>query len=418
MTTRVLIAGVSTRAAAESAAKAGFTVTALDAFGDLDQHPSVRSLSLPRDFGARFTAHAAARAAREIVCDAVAYLSPFENHPRAVDSINAGPSTSLRTSRAMWGNPPDVLRRVRDPFLLAGFLRRRGFSTPITRVDVSAEAQDWLVKPFRSGGGQGVRRWLPGTRVPLGCYAQQHIDGVPASIVFVAANRQVVPLGISHQLVGDVACGASGYRYCGNVLAPADDPILSDTVLSSTADLARSVTAEFALVGLNGIDFIVRDGIPYALEINPRWSASMELVERAYGVSMFGIHAAACVNGVLPAFDLKQARRRRPTMGKAIVFARGALTAGATHRFLDDEMVKDIPRPGDHISVGEPICTVFEEDTDLERCRGGLRRRAQSIMSAIAVMAMLALSTASASAQEIRGSDSGQKSVFSLPASL
>ena len=202
------------------------------------------------------------------------------------------------------------------------------------------------------------------------------------------------------------------------MLAPADDPILTDTVLSSTADLARSVTAEFALVGLNGIDFIVRDGIPYALEINPRWSASMELVERAYGVSMFGIHAAACVNGVLPAFDLKQARRRRRTMGKAIVFAREALTAGATHRFLDDEMVKDIPRPGDHISVGEPICTVFEEDTDLERCRGGLRRRAQSIMSAIAVMTMLALSTASASAQEIRGSDSGQKSVFSLPASL
>ena len=397
MATRVLIAGVSTRAAAESAAKAGFTVTALDAFGDLDQHPSVRSLSLPRDFGARFTAHAAARAAREIACDAVAYLSPFENHSRAVDSIASG--------RALWGNPPDVLRRVRDPFLLAGVLRRRGFSTPITRVDVSAEAQDWLVKPFRSGGGHGVRRWLPGTRVPLGCYAQQHIDGAPASIVFVGAKGQAVPLGISHQLVGDGACGASGYRYCGNVLAPADDPILSDTVLSSTADLAGDVTAEFGLVGLNGIDFIVRDGIPYALEINPRWSASMELVERAYGVSMFNLHAAACVNGLLPAFDLKQARRRRPTIGKAIVFARGALTAGATHRFLDDEMVKDIPRPGDRFAAGQPICTVFEEDTDVERCRAGLRRRAQSIISAITVMAVLALSTADASAQRIAGSD-------------
>ena len=35
----VLVAGVSTRAAAESAARAGFRVTAIDAFGDLDQHP-------------------------------------------------------------------------------------------------------------------------------------------------------------------------------------------------------------------------------------------------------------------------------------------------------------------------------------------------------------------------------------------
>ena len=52
---RLLIAGVSTRAAAESAAEAGFEVTALDAFGDLDQHRRVRALALPRDFTSRFT---------------------------------------------------------------------------------------------------------------------------------------------------------------------------------------------------------------------------------------------------------------------------------------------------------------------------------------------------------------------------
>src|SRR5207249_11353903 len=77
---RVLIAGVSTRAAVESATRAGFAVTAIDAFGDLDQHASVCSISLPL----RFTAHAAARAARGIDCEAVAYLSSFENHPGAV----------------------------------------------------------------------------------------------------------------------------------------------------------------------------------------------------------------------------------------------------------------------------------------------------------------------------------------------
>src|ERR1700733_11602086 len=93
---RVLIAGVSTRAAAESAARAGFTVTAIDAFGDLDQHPSVRGLSLTRDFGVPVSAHAAARAARPIACDAVAYLSSFDNHPRAVAALAAG--------RTLWGD--------------------------------------------------------------------------------------------------------------------------------------------------------------------------------------------------------------------------------------------------------------------------------------------------------------------------
>src|SRR5205809_5909121 len=119
---RVVIAGVSTRAAAESAAQAGFVVTAIDAFGDLDQHASVRSVPL----SGRFTAHAAAGAARNIECDAVAYLSSFENHPSAVIALAAG--------RALWGNSPDVLGHVRDPLLVGDALRRRGIAVPEVSV--------------------------------------------------------------------------------------------------------------------------------------------------------------------------------------------------------------------------------------------------------------------------------------------
>src|SRR5437773_7427696 len=128
---RVVIAGVSTRAAAESAAQAAFVVTAIDAFGDLDQHASVCSVPL----SGRFTAHAAARAARNIECDAVAYLSSFENHPSAVIALAAG--------RALWGNPPDVLGRVRDPLLVANALRRRGIAVP----EVSVEAVPAPARP-------------------------------------------------------------------------------------------------------------------------------------------------------------------------------------------------------------------------------------------------------------------------------
>ena len=97
-------------------------VTAIDAFADLDQHASVRSLSLRRDLGVPVSAHAAARAARSIACDAVAYGSSFENHPRAVSTLAAG--------RALWGNSPEVLRRVRDPRLVSEALRRRGLPVP------------------------------------------------------------------------------------------------------------------------------------------------------------------------------------------------------------------------------------------------------------------------------------------------
>jgi predicted ATP-grasp superfamily ATP-dependent carboligase len=412
MSEHVLLAGISTRAAAESAARAGFAVTAIDAFADLDQHAGVRSLSLRRDLGAPVSAHAAARAARRIACDAVAYGSSFENHPGAV--------TALAVGRALWGNSPEVLRRVRDPIQLAHVLRRRGLEVPASSLstgrsedgplhhsggvphdsDVGHALQgvprdrppeggvrrEWLVKPLASGGGHRVRPWRRTTRVPHGCYLQELVDGTSGSVVFVAAGGRAVPLGLSRQLAGDRAFGASGYRYCGNILAAAGDAVFARDapLLDAACALARVVAEEFRVVGLNGIDFVARDGVPYAIEVNPRWSASMELVERAYGLSVFGAHAEACAAGALPTFDLARARRGAGAIGKAVVFARRDVVAGDTRAWLADPSVRDVPHPGERIQAGRPFCTVFAAARDAAACYTALVRRADAVYAALA----------------------------------
>ncbi len=384
---RVVITGLSTRAAAESAARAGFQVTAIDAFGDLDQHPDVCGLAVTRDLGARSSAQGMARASRSVECDAVAYLASFENHPRAVATLASG--------RALWGNAPDVLRRVRDPLALARALSRRGFSVPATRVGDASAANApnapnvpnvpnaFLLKPLKSGGGQRVRRWdaRRTARVPRGGYLQEWIDGTPGSIAFVAAKGRVVPLGMSRQLAGDAAFGATGYRYCGNILGPAEDAqfVGDSRLVAAACALATAVAEEFGLVGVNGIDFIARAGVPYAIEVNPRWSASMELVERAYGIPVFAAHAAACVSGALPAFGLVGARRGVAAVGRAVIFARRDLTVGDTRPWLEDATVRDVPHPGEHIRAGAPICTVFATAVDAAACYAGLVRRAEKI---------------------------------------
>ena len=383
MSVRVLVAGVSTRAAAESAARAGFDVTSIDAFADLDQHPSVRALSLPRDFGTRFTSPAAARAARTVESDCVAYLSSFENYPKAIATLAAG--------RTLLGNSPSVVRRVRDPLLVAEALGRCGFAVPAVHCGEpepepepgtwNAEpgtSPSWLVKPLASGGGRRVRPWRGGARVPRGCYLQQLVDGTPGSIVFVAAGGRAVPLGITRQLIGEHAFGADGYRYCGNILEVESDatPGRDAAFVDRACALAGVVAEEFGLVGVNGIDFVARDGVPYLIEINPRWTASMELVERAYGVSVFGAHAAACTAGELPAFDLARARRGTPVVGKAVVFARRNVTIGDTHAFAG---IRDVPHPGERIPAGQPVCTVFATEPDADRCHAALVERAEHV---------------------------------------
>ncbi len=365
---RVLIVGVSTRAAADSAARAGFEVIALDAYADLDQHPSVRALSLPRDFGTPFSPEAVVNAARELPGDALVYLSSLENHPQAVDALTRG--------RTIWGNRSDALRRVRDPNALVAAFAARGIRAPRVigagqAASLPRDGERWMLKPRASGGGHGVRLWSPGEEVAPGHYLQEFVEGTPGSVNFVAAGGRGVVLGITRQLVGDAAFGSSGCRYCGNIL------LKGQALVPDATALVDAVTAEFSLAGVGSIDVIASaDGLQ-PVEVNPRWSASMELVERARGISMFAVHADACAKGELPAFDVSASQPA--THGKAIVFAKKDLVVGDTRAWLDDQTVRDVPRAGDTIAAGQPICTVLATGSDDDHCYAKLVERANEV---------------------------------------
>jgi len=253
----------------------------------------------------------------------------------------------------------------------------------------------WLVKPLASGGGRRVRPWRPGTRVPRGYYLQEFVDGTAGSVVFVAAGGRAVPLGMSRQLIGQHAFGAVGYQYCGSILMGAAEE--EAALLETACALSRVVAEEFGLVGVNGIDFIGRGPAAYAIEVNPRWSASMELVERAYGLSVFGAHAAACADGVLPVFDLAMARRGVGAVGKAVVFARRDVLVGDTSAWLTRPAlpalsevegpaleIRDVPQPGERIAAGRPVCTVLASGRDSAACHAALVRSAERVHAELA----------------------------------
>jgi predicted ATP-grasp superfamily ATP-dependent carboligase len=346
----VLIVGQSVRAAAESAVRSGLDVWGADAFADADGAPGVRMRPRPR----RFTPRSIERATRSLTADAVVYLSPFENH--------AGTVGALASRRMLWGNPPEVIRRIRDPRRLHRVLRDNGFAVP--------EGSRWLVKPLRSGGGNGVRPWRPGERVPRGSYRQPYADGDCWSVSFAASAAGVVVLGLSRQLVGDPAFGADGFRHCGNVLEPAPAGLAR-----RCAALARVIAAEFGLRGVNGIDFIRQGDEPVAIEVNPRWSSSMELLEERLPSPVFAIHVEACTTGRLP--DVPAAGG--PVTGKAIVFARHGVRVGDNRAWLADGEVRDVPHRGDYIAGGAPVCTVLASAADAPSCQAGLVDKASDV---------------------------------------
>jgi hypothetical protein len=350
---------------------------AIDAFGDADLRAVADVIALHRDGAQPYGPMAAARAAASVRTELVAYTSNFENHPTAVALLARG--------RRLLGNPPEVLEVVRNPILLARSLAARGFAVPVTRASPPPgprAARRWVLKPRRSGGGHGTVEWNGSESVPRGAYLQERISGPAGSIVFSANGSDVVVLGLTRQLVGLRAFGAHRFRYCGSLLASSGAGLFGHEpdLLSRATALARATTAIFGLRGLNGIDFIARDGVPLPIEVNPRYSASMELVERATGISLFALHRASCTGhlGNPP-------RPTRDVAGKAVVFAKhdGVVV---DPRLWDVELA-DVPRPGDRIAAGRPICTVFARGRDGDACTAALSAAAERVYRGVARLA-------------------------------
>ena len=279
---RVLATGVSVRSLARSALAAGYEVLTADGYGDRDLLESVpapaRHLTV-----APFEPGAVADHVT-MPYDAVAYTSNFENHPEALERLALG--------RTILGNTPSVLREVRRAERVHEVLEASGLhAAPVYAgggdAATRAGGRKLVAKPRQSGGGHGVRHWRATDPLLDGELLQEWVDGVPASLVFLADGHDVVALGVTRQLIGDAAFGATGHRWCGNLLGSEAAPVLAaePEVLASATAAARSLTRAFGLRGVNGIDFIARDGAAVVIEVNPRWTAAAELVEHSHGGS-------------------------------------------------------------------------------------------------------------------------------------
>jgi predicted ATP-grasp superfamily ATP-dependent carboligase len=349
----ILLVGITARMLAELAVKAGYSVLALDYFGDLDLQALCPSVSLRYDYNQRYSANTLVDAATELTAPYVIYGASLENHPAEVARLAGG--------RELLGNDPSTLEQVRDPLLLADALKAGGFAFPATFVpesDITADrTRRWLWKPRRSGGGHGIYPWRPGGNLQPDGVLQERLAGIVGSAVFVADGRQAVLLGLTEQLVGRRAFGASGFGYCGNLVPPRLKPSELSPLLREMQAVVTHLTKTFGLRGLNGLDFIWHRGRAWCVEVNPRPSASLELIDLAYSIRVFDAHVRA-FGGELPAFDLGEALKSSPAAGKAILFAARDVRLNDTDRWVA-QGIRDVPHAGEQIKARHPVCTIL-----------------------------------------------------------
>jgi hypothetical protein len=326
---------------ADLAMRDGRPVVALDLFGDLDLRRSgARVVSRPAG-----SLTALVEDALPMRSAGVVYGASFENHPVLVGR--------LAERHELLGNPPETLRAVRDPHRLAAALHDAGHPAPRTfDAPPGDRSGSWLRKPLRGGGGTRVRGWRGGA-LPSGTIVQERIAGVPCSAAAVGDGSGAAVLGITEQLVGRRAFGVRGHRWCGNVVPPRLPAGERGSLLAQARAICSSLAGAFALRGLFGVDVVWDGERAWTIEVNPRPTASLEAIEAAHGIGVFGAHLRGCA-GELPPVEIEDGR----AAGKAVLFAAEDVVVGDSARW-PARGVRDVPHPGEHIAAGRPICTVL-----------------------------------------------------------
>ncbi len=229
------------------------------------------------------------------------------------------------------------------------------------------------------------------------------IDGLPASAIYVACEGEAVFLGGTRQLLGLPWCFGgerpdNGFRYCGSV-GPLD---CSARQTEQFRAIGQALVTAFGLRGLFGVDVVLAADEVWPIEVNPRYAASVEILERLGGFNAVGLHVAACQNVPKRHVSASSAFKKwKPGGGsesrvaKAELYAPAAIKINAefltwTRRQNIDQPwpnVSDISPLGTPIHRGHPIATIFAEGTDEAIVMERLMARAAEAYSALAVSA-------------------------------
>jgi len=274
---------------------------------------------------------------------------------------------------------------ARWPPFLDEVFRANGICFPksFTSSDRLPQTGRWLAKPLQGAGGAGIHFVSePGRGRAKQVYFQQFIEGIPCSAVYVGMDSNAFFLGATRQLVGESLLNAGPFHYCGSIGPLKLDPIVKITL----EKVGKLVHRHCCLRGLFGVDFILANRIPWPVEINPRYTASVEILEYALGIRALSLHRSA--------FDEEGSISHNPVsgqgiFGKAILFAKSALefpeegpwTYSLTHAKVVEEMpdFADIPNAGHIIESGRPILTFFCQSESVKGCLEKLKQIARDL---------------------------------------
>lgn len=355
---------------ASSARRAGYQPLVVDCFGDEDTLAGAAAVrTLPRAYFQGFSERTLIEALEATL--SAAAIDPASSTPLVLGAgFECEPQVITALSRRfrLCACNGDVVARCKDPKVLFPILRELGIVHPETRLDppIGAPGQ-WLSKRAGGSGGTHIYRYDPARKHHPHRYYQREVTGELVSAT---------------SLIGD---DGQAFAFTRSWLAPSErHPFLfggiaghvelDEDLEARIIDACLSLTPALGLKGLVSFDFIIVDGEPYLLEINPRPGAALDVLDDATG-TLFEAHIRAFSGGKAIEY-LSRNWRPHPRAAAYVYADRGDLIVP----LIDwPEWVSDRPPAGRTVTAGLPAVTVHASADDPDTAARVCRVRARQI---------------------------------------
>ncbi|MBX5328932.1 MAG: ATP-grasp domain-containing protein [Candidatus Bathyarchaeota archaeon] len=392
----LLVIGIDTVAIAKSATRAGYKVYVVDFFGDLDLKrvcvscKSIVKQKRGKSYGkieSKLKSEAFLKIAKawlkEHKIDAILLSSGLDDDFEVLNDLN--------DIAPILGNSPKIIKKVRERHCFFEELKRLGIEHPVTTIVKNAyEARNAaekmgypvVFKPVKGFGGANIRTVQDSGEVERVfnqtsnaseyVLVQKFIDGIHASVSFIANGDDVKLLTLNEQLLGlRFLSQEEPFGYCGNIV-----PLkCSSRVIERCEHIAEKVALRFGLKGLNGIDLVIsKDGNLCVVEVNPRFQGTFECIEKVLGINLVESHINACLHGSLP--TIKEQASIYCT--RLILYAPRRIAVPDLTVFPE---IRDIPFPETIIEKGEPLCSIITEGKTRDVSFQKAKKLAKSIYS-------------------------------------
>jgi len=382
----IIVIGFNTRPLVYSLFQAGFKMYAVDFFGDSDLYPYVEDCiiitkvvdldyhvlnMIYQTYFVKFTFN---------------LLNKFPNIDYLLigsgldDLIDKRKSILEEVAKKQYSilslnNNPTQIKKARNIVNIYKFLEKKGYPIPRTmsleEFKHRSSSIDYpiVLKKKRSSGGINIYKmdnedqfifrmtlidevdnfyeWL----------IQEYIEGIPISCTTISNGNDCIVISVNRQIIGlDFVNSPKKFMYCGNIV-PANISRKDEEIITNISIFLNN---KLGLKGINGFDFVIKNHIPYLMEINPRIPGSIRASEESLNLNLLKLHVDSFYSDKWNSIKtIIKSNKIKYYSTKLIFFAPKEISIENINKINNLKYIHDKSEPVKKIKKQEPVCTIL-----------------------------------------------------------